>query len=191
MKQLIGMIAALLLALPAAAQNLGGFYIGGGLGQSDAKDGCDGISGPGVSCDSEDTAWRLFGGYQLNTNLALELGYTDLGELSATGPGGSASAEATALELSALGMFPIAEGFSLYGKAGVYRGEVDSRASIAGLSASASEDNTDFTLGAGVQFDMTRNVALRGEWQRYMDMGGEETGESDVDVLSVNVLYRF
>jgi OOP family OmpA-OmpF porin len=191
MKQLIGMIAALLVAIPASAQNLGGFYLGGGIGQSDAKDGCDGISGPGVSCDSEDTAWRLFGGYQLNTNLALELGYTDLGEVSATGPGGSASAEATALEFSALGMFPIAEGFSLYGKAGVYRGEVDSRASIAGLSGSASEDNTDFTLGAGVQFDMTRNIALRGEWQRYMDMGGEETGESDVDLLSVNVLYRF
>lgn len=187
MKQLIGMIAALLLAIPASAQNLGGVYLGGGLGQSDAKDGCDGISGPGVSCDSEDTAWRLFGGYQLNTNLALELGYTDLGEVSATGPGGSASAEATALEVSALGMFPIAEGFSLYGKAGVYRGEVDA----SGPGGSASEDNTDFTLGAGVQFDMTRNIALRGEWQRYMDMGGEETGESDVDVLSVNVLYRF
>jgi OmpA-OmpF porin, OOP family len=188
MKQLIGMIAALLVAVPATAQNLGGFYIGGGLGQSDAKDACDGISGPGVSCDGEDTAWRLFGGYQLNTNLALELAYTDLGEASATVPGGSASAEATALELSALGMLPLAERFSLYGKAGIYRGEIDASSSIGG---SASEDNTDLTLGAGVQFDMTRNIALRGEWQRYMDMGGEETGESDVDLLSVNVLYRF
>ena len=191
MKQLIGMIAALLLALPAAAQNLGGFYIGGGLGQSDAKDACDGIGGPGVSCDSEDTAWRLFGGYQLSPNVAFELGYAELGEVSATTPGGSASAEAWAFELSALGMLPLAERFSLYGKAGLYYAEVDSRSSGVLGSFSASEDNSDFTFGAGVQFDMTRNVALRGEWQRYMDMGGGEAGESDFDMLSVNVLYRF
>jgi hypothetical protein len=35
-----------------------GFYIGGGIGQSDATDGCD-VSGTVLSsCDTDDTAWK-------------------------------------------------------------------------------------------------------------------------------------
>ena len=67
----------------------------------------------------------------------------------------------------------------------------EGRVDTALISGSDKDTNTDLTFGAGVKFDMTRNVALRAEWQRYKDMGGDDTGESDMDVLSVGVLYRF
>jgi OOP family OmpA-OmpF porin len=184
-------LLALLFAFStaAAAQDTG-WYVGGSFGTSDVADFCTGVSGPGISCDDEDSAWRLLGGYQLNRNFALELGYSNLGEVGASGPGGTVTAEATAWELVGVGSIPLGA-VSLYGKAGVYRGETDASINTVLLVGSASESNTDLTFGAGVRFDVARNVAMRGEWQRYQDIGGGEIGESDVDVLSVGVLVRF
>ena len=129
MRQLLVLTAASFLAFPAFAQSPdSGFYVGGHIGQAEAKDACDGLAA-GVSCDDKDTAWRILGGYQFNRNLAIEGAYTDLGELSASAPGASGSAEANALELTGVGSFPLGNPFSVYGKAGIYRGEVDSRLS--------------------------------------------------------------
>jgi len=43
----------------------------------------------------------------------------------------------------------------------------------------------------GARYDVTRNVAVRAEWQRYSDMGGGNVGESDVDVMSLGLQYQF
>src|SRR5256885_17262477 len=75
-------LSAAAFAAPAMAQmrapSLSSAYIGGSLGQSKFKVDCGG-------CDTKDTAFRLFGGYQFNRNIAAELGYTDLGKLGGTG----------------------------------------------------------------------------------------------------------
>lgn len=48
------------------------------------------------------------------------------------------------------------------------------------------------TLPTGALYDFTQNVAVRTEWQRYQDVGGDNVGgESDIDVLSVGVQYLF
>jgi OOP family OmpA-OmpF porin len=184
--QLAILSLAAALASPAVAQDTG-FYAGLSLGQSTADDACTGVSGPGVSCDDKDTAWKILGGYQFNRHFAVELGYTDLGEVSASGPGGSASIESSAFELVAVGMMPIVDKFSIYGKLGMYRGETD--ASAPGVSI--SESNTDLTFGIGVRYDFIRNLGVRAEWQKYTDVGGGEIGEADVDVISVGIVYRF
>jgi OOP family OmpA-OmpF porin len=182
--------AAVLGTSQAAAQlQISGAYLGGSLGQMKADDACRGIAG-GVSCDDDDTAWRLFGGYQLNRNLAVELGFADLGKVEARAGGINASADLEAWDLVGLGMLPLGN-FSLYGKAGAYRGEVKARANTAFLSGSAKETTTDFTFGLGARYDFSRNFAVRAEWQRYNDMGGDDVGESDVDVMSVGLQYTF
>lgn len=194
MKYFIGTIAALVVALPAAAQEspLTGFYAGGSLGRAEAKDACGGIGG-GVSCDDKDTAWKIFGGYRFHPNIAAEVAYTDLGEITASGGGERASIESKAFELTALGMLPLSPASSLYAKAGIYRGEAEGQFSSGLLGGgSAKETNTDLTFGVGAQFDLARNIALRGEWQRYRDFGGGDVGgESDVDVLSIGALFKF
>jgi OOP family OmpA-OmpF porin len=121
----------------------------------------------------------------------VELGYADLGEITASGPGGNASAEANAWDLVGVGILPLGNNFSLYGKAGFYRGEVDGQVNTPGFAGGASENNTDLTFGVGARYDVTRNVAVRAEWQRYSDMGGGNVGESDVDVMSLGLQYQF
>jgi OOP family OmpA-OmpF porin len=171
-----GLSAALGFAGSAAAQSdLASWYIGGTLGQSDFKDGCRGLG----SCDKKDTAWRILGGYQFNRNWAAEVGYHNLGK--ATAPG--LDTKANAVELVGIGALPLVDRFSVYGKLGIYRGELK--------AAGAKENNSDVTYGAGLQYDFTRTVGVRGEWQRYNKMGGGAIAKTDVDVLSVGVVYRF
>jgi OmpA-OmpF porin, OOP family len=166
-------VSALFFAGTAAAQQpgLGSVYIGGTIGQAEYKDGGGG--------DDKDTAWRILGGYQFNRHFAAELGYHNLGEASAAG----GALEGTAWELVGVGAYPIVDKLSVYGKLGVYRGELE--------APGAEETNTDLTFGVGLQYDLLKNVGVRGEWQRYSKMGGGNLVETDVDVLSVGVVYRF
>jgi len=66
-------------------------------------------------------------------------------------------------------------------------------ATLGGLSASASDKDTSthLTFGLGAAFDINRNFGVRAEYQKYKDMGGSNVGKSDVDVLSIGLLYRF
>jgi OOP family OmpA-OmpF porin len=184
----------LITSAPLLAQEAG-FYLGGSVGKSKGKDACGSAA---TTCDDTDSAWKLFGGYQINRNFAAELGYTDLGKFTASGVvrgiNVSARFEAKAWELVGIGSIPFGK-ISPYGKLGLYRGEVKGRAvgSLGAVSVTASDKdtNTDLTFGLGVKFDFTSNIGIRGEWQRYQKMGGDDVGKSDVDVLSVGLMYRF
>jgi OmpA-OmpF porin, OOP family len=162
-----------------------GFYAGAAIGQSET--GCGGLPS-GASCDAKDTAWRVLGGWQLNRHLGAELAYTDFGEFTASFAGIEQRIEVNAFELVAVGTYPLAEGFSLYGKLGLYRADSDGRTN---LGDSASETNTDFTFGVGGRYDFNRNFGLRVEWQRYSDVGGGAFEKDDIDMLSVGVIWKF
>ena len=193
-------ISSLVLAValaftgPAFAQDTG-FYVGGALGQSSFDVDCTGTT----SCDDKDSSWKIFGGYQFNKHLALEFGYADLGETTASVPVPpftvNLALEATVWDLVAVGSLPIADRFSIFGKIGLYRADTDLNGTISGLgSVSESDSNTDLTFGIGARYDFTRNLGVRLEWQRYQDLGGEffgVTAESDVDVMSVAVIWKF
>lgn len=187
-----GLASALALSAPAAAQDAG-FYLGAAIGQTQVDLDCTGAS----TCDDKDSSWKIFAGYQLNRNFALEFGYADLGEASLSGPTPpfgttSAKIEATAFELVAVGLLPIADRFSIYGKLGLYRADTDAQATVTALgSASESDSNTDLTFGVGVRYDFTRNLGIRAEWQRYSDVSAGAFGEGDIDVIGIGLLWKF
>lgn len=166
-----------------------GFYVGGVLGQSSAD--CV-VTGAGGSCDDKDSAWKIFGGYQINRNFAVELGYADLGTISVSALGQTFNLETTSWDLVGIGSFPIANQFSIYGKLGFHRSETE--------VGSAKDDGVDLTFGAGVRYDFSRNLGVRAEWQRYSKVstpsatqGGVTllSGEGDIDLLSVGVVWKF
>lgn len=157
-----------------------GFYAGGSLGHSEFDGTC--VSGL-LGCDNKDISWKIFGGYHLNPNFALELGYINLGQANARGSLGTASVEATAFDLVGVGVLPLAHRFAAYGKLGMYSGEIEARNSLGG---SSSDDATEMTFGFGAQYDFTRNLAVRAEWQRYQDFS-----DLDITVMSIGVLWRF
>jgi OmpA-OmpF porin, OOP family len=177
-------IAATAGSAYAQAGHDSGWYLGGSIGQSSMDiDGCGGV----VNCDDKDTAWRILGGYQINRNFAVELGFHQLGDASASIPGARIDFEANAIELVGLGALPLGNNFALYGKAGLFRGETKATGFI-----DAKETNTDLTFGFGAQYNFNPRFGIRAEWQRYTNLGDEATiGESDVDVLSLGLVVRF
>ena len=156
-----------------------GFYVGASVGQSTSD--CPGGLG---SCDDSDTAYRVFGGFRFNRNLAIEGGYAPLGEISGSG----ITLESNAWDLVGVGIWPFSPQFSVYGKLGFYNAEAKLSGPISG-----KKTTTDLTYGLGAQFDFARNLGVRGEWQRYtgIEAPGGLSGDSDIDVLSVGVLFKF
>lgn len=161
-----------------------GFYAGGTLGNSSFSNGCR----LGGSCDDNDTAFKIFGGYQFHKYVAAELGLVDLGRARSTAGGASDEVKARAWDLSAVGSFPVVERFSVFGRLGLYFARVEENTNFAGNS---SHSNTDLTYGVGVRYDFTRNLAVRGELQRYSDAGGGDVLKTDIDLLGISVLWKF
>jgi OOP family OmpA-OmpF porin len=180
-------------AASAFAQEEKGRYLGLSVGATRYDALCQGSSG---ACDSGDTGLRVFGGYQFHRNFAVELGIASLGkappdaEIQRTAR--DVEATASALDFLALGIVPVSERVRLYGKLGIYSALVKTTGTssipIIGIPVTVENDQRfhDATFGAGVEFRLTPRFALRGDWQRYNNLG-----ESALDVASIGALYRF
>jgi OmpA-OmpF porin, OOP family len=180
-------IAAASFALPTVAQvsapSVSSAYVGGSLGQAELDLDCE-----GASCEKKDTTWRVFGGYQFHRHFSAELGYANLGEARVDfGPGDQFTAEARAWDISAVGILPVGP-VSLIGRLGLYRANTELRDSASGESA--DDNNSGLLIGLGVQYDVTKNLGVRAEWQQYADVGHGDT-EFDVRVINLGVVWKF
>lgn len=184
----IGMTAAL-VALPAAAQE-SGWYAGLSVGSSKAGDTCSNVDAS-VSCDDKTTAVKLIGGYQVNRNFAVELGFTpQLAKASASEPGVTEQIKSSAFEAVLVPSLPIGD-FSLFGKLGIYAAHTEDTVNFFGTETTTSASNSDVTYGVGAGYQFTRSLGARAEWQRYSKVGGGDVGKADIDVVSLGLLYRF
>lgn len=178
-RSVAGLLALALCIFGSTASAEG--YIGAGIGMT-SVDICDDLTALGAtSCDDEDTGMKLFGGYKFNKNIAIEGQWTDLGEVSATGPGGTATVEVDGFGVAAVGMIPLSERFGLFGKVGAFMWD----ASGGGAASGTDEDGTDIMFGAGVNWNLTQKFGLRAEWERF-DVDGD-----DVDFLSIGAQFNF
>lgn len=186
-------LAILLMAVSPVALAQG-VYVGAGVGQASYDVGdTTGIVAPRV--DDSDTGFKLYGGYQFTPNIAVEAGYADLGEARLAGivlgiPFDS-SFEASALYADVVGTLPLGSGFSVFGRLGVAMTFAELNVATAGGSASVDDDEGNVKFGLGAEFAFSRDVAMRLEWERYVDVGGDNTGESDVDLAGVSLNVRF
>jgi opacity protein-like surface antigen len=154
--------------------------------------------------DDSDTGFGIAGGYQLNDHIAVEFAYVDLGSVdyraSTTVSDGVDEANAdVALEssaqgpvLSALGILPIGERFSLFGRVGfsLLNAEGTARVTLAGISqrASQSSQKSDPVLGVGAELSLSKHFAIRLAWDRYFDVGtADVTGDIDADLITLGV----
>lgn len=165
-------------ALPAAAQ---GWYAGISVGTT-SVDVCDDLVAVGAtSCDDTDSGLKLYAGNEISRNLGVELGWVDLGKVTASGPGGSAKVEVDGFQIAALGILPVNPRFSVFGKVGLYLWDV----SATGSGGSLSDDGSDIMFGLGLNWNLTQNLDLRAEWEQF-DIDGD-----DVSLISAGVRLRF
>ena len=175
-------VSAIMFATAVSVPAFAGGYVGAGAGQASA-DVCGELHALGATrCDDEDTGFKIFGGYQVNENFAVEGSYVDYGDITASDGEVSLKGEITAFAISGVGVIPVTEQFSIFGKLGV--AFWDAEASASGFG-SVSDDGTDLTYGVGAGFDVTDAFGLRGEWER-LDSDGD-----DVDLLSVSAVLKF
>jgi OOP family OmpA-OmpF porin len=158
--------------------------------------------------DDSDTGFGLAGGYQVNRWFAAELAYVDLGDITYDAAGTVTDGVNTldsdfALEQSAagpvfslLGIAPIGERFSVFGRVGIALMSVDADldVTIDGVSAadSASTDRSNLVYGVGGEFLFNNRFGVRLSWDRYADVGSEDiTGDIDIDLISLGLRYNF
>ncbi|MCG6659388.1 porin family protein [Halomonas campisalis] len=146
-------------------------YVGGdAMFWSLDPDGASSFDGVGL---------RLNGGAQFNEFFAVE------GHL---GTGGSDTNQGVKAELDyivgayAKGIVPVSQEFRIYGLAGVT--EVKMTGSAGGFSGSDRE--SDFSYGAGAEFDVAPNLSVGADYMRYLDKS-----DGTFDAASVGVRYRF
>lgn len=153
------------------------------------------------------TGAKIFAGYQANPNMAVEVGYVDIGKSRATrnmtAPGtGSIGIDSrnTGWFVDLVGIMPIGiNDVSVIGKLGGVATETGKQLSTTGVVGLAAgtpstfqERELNWKFGAGAQYEFSKTFAARGEWERYRRMGKDTgVGESEADLFSLNLLIRF
>lgn len=162
-----------------------------------------GFDGASSSVDDKDTAYRIHAGYQLQRYLAVEAGYVDLGRTSIRStvrPAGSLDTriKAKGFDVSAVGMLPLGEQFTIFARLGAFGAET--RASFSGGGSvvlfngeeTQKKRTTNAVYGIGATFNFSPRLALRAEWNRYQKLGNDVTGgEFDARTLAAGIQYRF
>lgn len=209
----VGLVAAAQAAEPGwYLVGFGGESSASGLSQGQVDDNLAAIFGSvglevvdaSSTLDDSDTGFGLAGGYQVNDHFAFEFSYVDLGSIGYRGTGTVTDgvdqvaaeaifeSEADGPVLSVLGILPIGERFSVFGRAGwsLMNAKGSARITVDGVSdqASQSSQKSDLMFGAGMEYELTRHFAIRLGWDRYLDVATENVvGDTDADLYSLGV----
>lgn len=161
--------AALATATGARAQeNESGFYAGAGVGTFDVEiDDVDDVTTEIERYDSDDTAWKAFGGWRMNPYLAFELAYVNLGSPDdEIAPDTTLTVETDGFAPYVVGTLPIGW-FEVFAKAGYYWYEVEARLASPLGSARESETNETFTWSAGLGVNVLERINVRLEYEQF------------------------
>ena len=193
---------------PIAMAQDAGWYGGLNFGQSKAKIDDPRIIGgllssgfftTSIADDDRDSGYKIFGGYQMNRHLALEAGYFDLGRFgfnAITQPLGSLTGEIKirGANLDLVGIIPLTEKFSVFGRVGVARAEARDTFTGSGLvrvlNPNPSKTDTNGKYGLGLQYAFTESFGMRAEVERYR-INDAVGNKGDIDLASLGLIYRF
>jgi OOP family OmpA-OmpF porin len=145
-------------------------------------------AGLSSTSESSSTGYKLGLGYQFNPYIASEVTYLDLGtafKYRATITGGwlNVDAKGSGMNFSVLGIAPINDQFSLFGKIGYTSATI--KYSMVGAGGTASvpdEDKNSGSFGVGGIFKVTKTLGIRAEWDKLF---------SDVSLASIGLQVEF
>jgi OmpA-OmpF porin, OOP family len=189
------------------------FYIGVSAGQSraDVPDGANppvpGDLASTVSKEDTDTAFKVFFGYRMLRNFAIEAGITDFGTYTnkrtvtsssvVNGTGEFKSEVSVAgVHVDALGILPLAGNTDLFGKIGLIATSVQNKLSTTSPAfRGVSPDDTggvNLKAGVGAEWRIAR-VGLRVEYEQIFNVGDSAAtgGKFDIRMVSAGLTMRF
>lgn len=176
-----------------------------GIGQTTAKNFCDGVEDTPLNCDGKDTFFRIGGGLMFNDNISAELTYLNFGKSTINGsvPGiitaqGEAKISAIALQVGAYA--PLNPQFAVYGKLGpaVVNGEfttqiIDYKGYVGSENTKESDSQVEalFTIGASYQFSPALSANLQLDYIPQVGDDDEEEDQIDLQTFSLGLKYKF
>jgi opacity protein-like surface antigen len=173
------------------------------------------------SLDDSTDVWGALVGYRANKWFGAEIGYVHLGEVKYDADGlldyqfvpfdptepveNDAIDYTTAYRFTsagptaaAVGFVPLGERFELHGKVGIFL--ADTRQTVHLRDVEFAENfyhsrvdasQTEFFAGIGATWNATESLAVRVEYQKFLDVGDDEkTYEQDIDVINIGVLFK-
>ena len=200
--------AACALTAQAALAQDSGWYAGGNVGRTSATVdnaritsglASSGLATTSISDRDRDTGYKIYGGYQLSPNFALEGGYFDLGKFgftANTNPAGTLNGDIRlrGLNLDLVGTLPLSERFSLLGRVGANyaqtRGTFSGTGAVGVTNPNPSKRDTNYKIGVGLQYAFTESLSMRGELERYR-INDAVGNRGHVDMVSVGLVYKF
>ena len=177
----LSLLLLLCLTLVQNAHAQEGLFISATVGSADLTENFDGFE-----IDSSSTAYGATVGWRFNDYFSVEGGYRNFGRFDQTftvdGESVSVSLKADGFVLGAIGHWPLGERFGLFGRAGSFFWDGDSR--INSLTV-ASPGDTNLYLGAGISYDLTDRFSVLADLARY------NLDDTESDVYSLGILLSF
>lgn len=174
-------LATLLTILPAGAlcDGLDNMYVAGDLGS---------VTYANMSQFPNPKSFRITVGKRFAPHFASEMSFIKFADSNSISPssGGTEILAASALQIAALGSFPLDEKIDLFGKVGLSLNRASGSNSD---GTSANKSKTAVSFGVGQQYHFTQQLALRFQ---YEDFGAFESASSPMKatVFSLGLVYE-
>lgn len=140
-----------------------GVYLGIGAGAANNK-----------TVDDSDTAVKVFAGFDFNDMWGVEASYIDLGRAEV----GPIAVDAETVALQGVFNWGLTPRFGIFGKAGAHYADISS-------NVGGSDNEGGLALGAGVKYEFTPFLGIRGEVERF------DMDEAKSDVITASLVFKF
>jgi opacity protein-like surface antigen len=170
-------------ATPAFADNERGLYLGAGVGQFNVEiDNLDDAGDTVANFDSDDTSFKVFGGWRFAPFFAVELDYIDLGAPEDTIGGTKIETEISGVAPYLVGTLPLGP-IELFARVGYYFYDIEVNAQNIG---SLDDSDEDLAYGAGLGITLFEHLNVRLEYE-IIDVSAVD----DANALWLSGAWRF
>lgn len=184
-KALVIALGALTTATSASAMEVENkFYVGADYVQNKL----DTQNGSGAFYEDSAAALGFYAGVDVHENVAIEAGYNAGFEESKSAGAVTTDFTITAYYLDLIGKYEVADKVTVLGSIGAAKVNLEANVKSGGSSSVAENDDTGLRLGAGVEYQVTDNVAARVKYN-YTDL--EFNGFGSLSQLTVGASYKF
>jgi OOP family OmpA-OmpF porin len=189
-KNILVLVILFAIATPALADNTGSYYFAADFGRMAYSN-----INPGGADFSNPNAFRISGGYHFNPVFALEGGYAVMGDSTQSSASSSATLKNSAVQVAAIGSYPVNAEFELFGKLGVSVNSIKASGtgSLSGLNV---DHSTSFrsVLGVGVQYNVNSQLGFRAQYEQFAPFTMTNNNQSwnvRESLPSLGVVYKF
>lgn len=169
---------AILLMLCASGVARAEFYVGASFLSTDSE-----FDTAIENFDSDDSGYKIFGGWTFFKFVGLEASYRDMGNQSQVMGTSAVDFDLTAYDLSAKGILPLGM-FAIYAKVGFADISTDGTLDLDGFIQNIDDSSTEVLYGIGVDLNIGGHFGVRAEYETY------DVSDS-LDSISLGAFWRF